>query len=116
MLRKVTNTPLDFEVNSNEIIFKGYFEYSEGKLILLQANINGPLTTQCDICGDDFIMRLDENVKFFISDGIFEDDGSTELDVVESFDGSVDVKELLNSEIQLIKSDYHTCDSCKRED
>ena len=116
VLRKVTNNPLDFEVKSNEINFKGYVEYHKGKLILLNANISGPLATQCDICGDEFIMKLDENIKFFISDGQFEDDGSCELDVVESFDGSVAVEELLDSEIQLIKSDYHKCDSCKSED
>ncbi|WP_457745146.1 hypothetical protein [Sulfurimonas sp.] len=113
MLRKVTSTPLDFEVKFNEITFKGYLEYYKGKLILLKANIVGPLVTECDICADEFIMKLDENVEFFISDGIYEDDNSISLDVVESLDGNIDIDELLNSEIELIKSDYHSCESCK---
>ncbi|MEO1938885.1 MAG: hypothetical protein ABGW85_09675 [Sulfurimonas sp.] len=59
---------------------------------------------------------MDEEVEFFISDGIYEDDSSIELDVVESFDGIADVEELLNSEIELIKSDYQSCDNCKSAD
>ena len=113
MLRKVTKTPLDFEVKSDEITFKGYLEYHGGKLILLKANLNGQLEKSCDICAQEFKLSLDENVEFFICDGVFEDDGTVELDVVESFDGNVDVDELLNSEIELIRSDYHTCESCK---
>ena len=112
-LRKVTKIPLDFEVKSNEITFKGYLEYHGGKLILLKANLSGLLEKSCDICAEEFKMPLDENVEFFISNGIYEDDSNIELDVVESFDGIVDIEELLSSEIELIKSDYHSCEKCK---
>ena len=114
-LRKVTSTPLDFVVKSDEITFKGYLEYHGGKLILLKATLSGSLEKTCDICAEEFIMPVNEEVEFFISDGIYEDDNSIELDVVESFDGLADVDELLNSEIELIKSDYHSCESCKNE-
>ena len=113
MLRKVTSTPLDFVVKSNDVTFKGYLEYYKGKLILLKANVSGPLLTQCDICANEIAMKVDENIEYFISDGLYEDDGGVNLDVVESFDGSVDIEELLNSEIELIKSDYHSCENCK---
>jgi hypothetical protein len=115
-LRKVTKTPLDFVVKSGEITFKGYLEYHSGKLILLKANLSGFLIKPCDICAEEFKLAVDEEVEFFISDGIYEDDSSIELDVVESFDGIADVEELLNSEIELIKSDYHSCDNCKSSD
>jgi uncharacterized metal-binding protein YceD (DUF177 family) len=115
-LRKVTKTPLDFEVKSNEITFKGYLAYHSGKLILLKANLLGSLTKPCDICAEEFKLSVDEKVEFFISDGIYEDDGNIDLDVVESLDGIVDIEELLASEIELIKSDYHSCDSCKSSD
>ena len=113
-LRKVTKAPLDFEVKSNEITFKGYLEYHGGKLILLKATLTGSLEKSCDICAEEFIMPVNEEVEFFISDGVYEDESSIELDVVESFDGIVDVDELLNSEIELIKSDYHSCKNCKQ--
>ena len=113
LLRKVTKTPLDFEVKSDEITFKGYLAYDKGKLILLKANINGFLEKACDICAEEFKLSVDENIEFFISDGIYEDDSSIELDVVESFNDYADIEELLHSEIELIKSDYHSCDSCQ---
>ena len=60
-------------------------------------------------------MPVNEEIEFFISDGIYEDENSIELDVVESFDGIADIDELLNSEIELIKSDYHSCKECESE-
>jgi len=112
MLRKVTKTPLDFEVKSNEITFKGYLEYHGAKLILLSASLSGKLEKPCDICAQDFILDVNEHVEFFISDGLYENDPSIELDVVESFDGFADIDALLHSEIELIRSDYHRCDNC----
>ncbi len=113
--RKITKTPLDFELQSSEIIFKGYLEYHSGKLVLLKASLSGVLEKDCDTCAQPFPLKVDENVEFFLSDGIYDGD-EDELDVVESFDGFVDLEELLASEIELIKSDYHKCDSCKNND
>jgi hypothetical protein len=113
VLRRVTKTPLDFEVKSGEITFKGYLEYYKGKLILLKAKLNGFVFKPCDSCAEEFKLSVDEKVEFYISDGIYEDDSSIDLDVVESFDGNADMEELLHSEMELIKSDYHRCESCK---
>ena len=106
---------MDFEVKSNEITFKGYLEYHTGKLILLKANLSGLLEQPCDTCAEEFKMPVNEEIEFFISDGIYEGENDVDLDVVESFDGNADMDELLNSEIELIKSDYHSCESCKNE-
>ena len=114
-LRKVTKTPLDFEVKSSEMTFKGYLEYHGGKLILLKADLTGLLEKSCDTCAEEFKMLVDEKIEFFISDGIYEDENNIEIDVVESFNGIADIDELLNSEIELIKSDYNSCENCKNE-
>jgi hypothetical protein len=116
MLRKVTKTPLDFEVKSEEITFKGDLEYHSGKLILLKAHLEGFLVKDCDICAEEFKLAVNESIEFFISDGLYKDDGTIELDVVESFDGNADLDELLNSEIELIRSDYHSCDNCSEQE
>jgi hypothetical protein len=115
-LRKVTSTPIDFELKSEKITFKGYLQYHSGKLILLKANLTGFVEKSCDICAEEFNLSVDENVEFFISDGIYESDDKIELDVVESFDGTVDMEELLDSEIELVKSDYHACESCRENE
>jgi len=113
-LQKITKTPLDFELKSDEITFKGYLEYHTGKLILLKAKISGFLIKDCDICADEFKLSVDENVEFFICDGIYENAHDVELDIVEVLDGVVDMEELLGSEIELIKSDYHSCENCNK--
>lgn len=112
-LRKITKTPLDFQVKSKEMIFKGYLEYHTSKLILLKAELSGLLEKSCDICAQDFKMSVDEKIEFFLSDGIYNGSNNIDLDVVESLDGSVDIEELLASEVELIKSDYSSCNECQ---
>ncbi len=111
-LRKITKTPLDFEIKSDKITFKGYLEYHAGKLILLKANLKGLLSTQCSICAKDFNLTVDEEVEFFISDGLYNGD-NIDIDIVESFNSSTNLDELLISEMELVKSDYHSCQDCK---
>ena len=94
--------------------FKGYLEYHGGKLILLKADLNGFIKKSCDSCAEEFKMPLSEKIEFFISDGIYEDEDNIDLDVVESLNGNVEIEELLASEIELIKSDYHSCESCNK--
>ena len=113
ILRRVTKTALDFDIKANEITFKGYLQYHGGKLILLKANLVGETLNDCDVCAEEFKMSLDEKIEFFISDGIYKDENNIALDVIESFDGEVEMEELLNSEVELIRSDYHSCENCK---
>jgi uncharacterized metal-binding protein YceD (DUF177 family) len=113
ILRKVGKTPIDFEVKSEEITFKGYLQYDSGKLILLKANLDGMTLTECNQCGEEFTLPVKEEIEFFISDGVYEGENNIEQDVVESFNSLADIDELLNSEIELIKSDYYSCENCK---
>lgn len=111
-LNKITKTPLDFNIESDKIVFKGYLEYHTGKLILLNAELKGCVETQCNRCGDDFDLDVDEKVEFFISDGLYEGENNIDIDVVESFNSIADLDELLLSEVELIKSDYNNCEKC----
>jgi uncharacterized metal-binding protein YceD (DUF177 family) len=113
-LRKIGKTPSDFEVTSDKITFKGFLQYDSDKLILLEAKLEGEISTQCSRCGEDMSLQTDDNVKFYISDGLYEDNNDNiEFDVVESFNATADLDELLVSEIELIKSDYHVCGNCE---
>lgn len=114
VLRKVSNTPLDFEVKFDKITFKGYLQYHANKLILLKAKLSGNIDTDCDVCADKFNLNVDEDIEFFISDGIYKNSEDTLLlDIVESLNSIIDLEELMNSEIELIKSDYHRCEKCE---
>lgn len=114
VLRKISTTPFDFEIKSDEITFKGYLQYHSGKLILLKAKLSGKINTDCDICADEFKLEVNEDVEFFISDGIYEKNEDSFLDVVEVLNFTVDLEEIMNSEIELIKSDYIICENCQK--
>ncbi|MBA1438187.1 MAG: hypothetical protein FAF05_04235 [Epsilonproteobacteria bacterium] len=117
LLRKVTKSPSDFEILSEDITFKGYLEYHSPKLTRLHAKLQGDVAKPCDICAEDMSVSVDEEVEFFISDGIYQqDDTPLEFDVVESFDENADIDALMQSEVEMIKSDYHTCENCKDKD
>lgn len=113
LLRKVTKTPSDFEIELEEINFKGYLQYHSGNLILLKAKLKGFVDTECSRCGQNIKLPLDEELEFFISDGLFDGDERIDLDVIESFDSTADIDEILHSELELIKSDYYSCENCQ---
>ena len=113
-LIKVGSTPVDFEIKSDKITFKGYLVYDSNKLIALKANLSGSIITDCDVCANNFSMNIDEEIDFFLHSGIYK--GSNNLvDVVECMNDTADLDEILNSEIELIKSDYKCCENCKTE-
>ena len=114
-LRKIGKIPLDFDIKSDEITFKGYLQYHAGKLILLHADLKGIIDSECSQCGEEIKLPVDETIEFFVSDGLYEDEDNIELDVVESFDSTADLDEILHSELELIKSDYHSCEKCESE-
>ena len=112
-LRKVGRSPLKFEKSRDQITLKGFLQYDKDKLVLLDAKLSGILQTECVICGEEFDLEVDEDLKFYISDGVFVDEENSMIDVVEAKGGELDVDELLDSEIELVKSDYHCCEFCE---
>ena len=111
-LIKVSKTPSDFEIKTGKITFKGSLQYDSDKLFRINAEIKGNMPVICDICANDYDMKLDEKVEFFISNGLYESSNESLVDVVEAMDGEADIDEILASELELIKSDYHTCPEC----
>jgi uncharacterized metal-binding protein YceD (DUF177 family) len=112
-LRKVEKSPYNFEKSLHTISIKGYLQYDSDKLILLDARLKGNLEVNCSVCGEEFDLEVDEGLRFFISDGVYIDEENKMIDVVEAPNGELDIDELLHSEIELLKSDYHCCEFCE---
>jgi len=112
-LIKVGKIPLDFEEKSNKITFKGSLQYDTNKLILLKAKLSGNISVDCNICAGNFDLDIAEDIEFYLHSGIYSGLHDELLDVVECLDDIADLSEILNSEIELIKSDYNTCKNCK---
>jgi len=112
-LIKVGKLPVDFEEKSNKITFKGYLQYDTSKLILLKAKLSGKIAVDCDVCADNFDLDVNEDLEFYLHSGIYNGSHEELLDVVECLNDTADLTEIMNSEIELIKSDYNTCKNCK---
>jgi len=113
-LKKVGKSPQSFEKKSDSITLKGFLQYDDGqKLVMLDAKLSGVLERPCDVCGEEFDLEVDEDLKLFISDGVYIDEDNSMIDVIEAKNGEFDVDEFLASEIELVKNDYHCCEFCE---
>jgi len=113
--RRVTSTPQEFETTAEGVTLKGTLKLKSRDLVLMQAHLSGNLNLPCDICAEQFDTALDEEIELLVSDGVFEG-SNDEYDVVEMQEGTIDIDQLLLSEIELVRSDYHTCPSCSALD
>jgi uncharacterized metal-binding protein YceD (DUF177 family) len=110
--RKLSSQPLHFEVNSDKAFFSGDLILKKSNLAQLNGTITGSISIPCDLCAEEIDKPLNEEIAFYLSDGIYEET-ETELDVVEIDRSMIDMEELLRSEIELIKSDYFCCKNCE---
>jgi len=110
--RRITKTPTAFERSAEGVTLKGNVVFKERNLALLQAELSGEIVLTCDICAEDFATMLNEKIELLVSDGIYKGFDET-YDVVEIED-VLDLDALIHSEIELIRSDYHSCENCKK--
>ncbi len=111
--RRIRMTPQEFEVTQENVTFKGTLVFKRRDLVFMQAQLQGKVSVPCDICAEQFDIMLDDEVELLLSDGIYN--GSDEqFDVIEMND-IIDIDELLSAEIELIRSDYHSCGNCKNQ-
>lgn len=84
----------------------------KSNLAQLNGTITGSISIPCDLCAEEVENSLNEEITFYLSDGLYEGNDE-ELDVVEIDKSMIDLEELLKSEIELIKSDYFCCENCE---
>ena len=115
--RRIHKTPLEFELTQEDLLIKGTLEHFRSTIMLMKANITGTYPRNCDVCATEIKCSIDEEVKLYINDGIYEGSDNELLEIVEMMDEMVDIDEILNSELELIRTDYYSCEACSsRED
>jgi uncharacterized metal-binding protein YceD (DUF177 family) len=116
--RKVPLQPKEFEFEDNSVKILGTFCKISQRLVECDAKIKGVIKTSCYKCGSDFDYNCDEDVNFLVSNGITNienEDKNLDQIIVEIEDGFIDFKEILDSEIESIKSEYYTCHNCNED-
>ena len=109
--RKVPQTPKELEVDYNSVKIEGTFCKISQSLVKVDAVLKGSTDIDCCRCGITEVIEVDEELHLLLSDGVYKKDESEYL-VIEVENGLIDFNEIIESELNSIKSDYHICNNC----
>ena len=109
--RKVPFNTSDFKSSLASVKIEGTFCKITSTLVKVNAQLNGNTLINCCRCGSEDTLTLNENENFLLSDGVFTKNETDEL-VIEVYNGIIDFDEIIKSEVESIKSDYHLCSKC----
>ena len=115
--RKIPLQETEFEISSNSVKFLGTFSKISSKLAKIDSKLSGNYDVDCCKCGKTFEISVDFELQFLLSDGIYSSDkDEEEFVIIEVEDHILDFDEILHSELESLKSEYHVCDNCKNND
>jgi uncharacterized metal-binding protein YceD (DUF177 family) len=110
--KKIPINGIEFEALNKNLKFSGTAIKELKKLVLCEGKLTGSLIHQCDRCGDEFNLEINEEIILYANDGVYES-GKELLNVIEFYDSKVNFDTMLQSEIGTIESDYYYCTKCK---
>lgn len=109
--RKITQERKKFVLEQGDLRFECEIYRRNSHVCVLDGYITGRIALCCDFSGEEFEKEINQKLILYISDGLwnlqsqFKEDA---IDVIEFFDGFIDIAYIFYSEVELIKSDYHT--------
>ncbi|MBP9616024.1 MAG: hypothetical protein KBD88_03270 [Aliarcobacter sp.] len=109
--RKAPQTPKELEIEYNSVKIEGTFCKISQSLVKVDAVLLGNTDIDCCRCGISEIIEVDEELHLLLSDGVYNKDESEYL-VIEVENNLIDFDEIIESELNSIKSDYHICKDC----
>ena len=109
--RKVPQTTKELVVDYNSVKIEGTFCKISQSLVKVDAVLLGNTDIDCCRCGITEVIEVDEELHLLLSDGVYNKDESEYL-VIEVENGLIDFNEIIESELNSIKSDYHICNNC----
>lgn len=116
--RKVPQQPKDFLCELNSVKFLGTFCKISSKLVNIKSKFEGFVEVNCCKCGVSFDIPFNEEVNFLLSDGVYSSSDERDLDkiIIEVDNNFIDFEEILQSELESLRSDYHICDNCSKDE
>lgn len=114
--RKLPINESEFDISSDSVKFSGSFSKISTNIAKINATIEGELLVDCCRCGEEMLVKLGERAEFLISDGIYKQKDEDDLIVIEVEDHTVDFDEILQSELESLRSEFYTCDKCKNDE
>ena len=109
--RKAPSVSKELEIDYNSVKIEGTFCKISQSLVKVDAVLKGSTDIDCCRCGITEVIEVDEELHLLLSDGVYKKDESEYL-VIEVENGLIDFNEIIESELNSIKSDYHICNNC----
>jgi len=111
---KIGSLNKDFSYSSDGVSLIGTLTKLSYHRISLKAKLSGSIDIDCSRCAESIKYILDSNLTFTISDELIKT--TDDLNIIEFLDGVIDIKYILDSEINSIKSSYIYCKKCDDSD
>jgi len=110
---KLPRNEQEFEIIHDSVKFLGTFSRITGTIARINSNIIGNFDIECCKCGNSFNKNINQSIIYTLSDGeiSLKDEREDEI-IIEVNNHIVDFEDILNSELESIKSDYYVCDNC----
>ena len=114
--KKVPQSPKEFSASLASVEIEGTFCKISQSLVKIDAVLKGNTQIDCCRCGITDTITLNEEANFLLSDGIYKDDSESEDLVIEIDNNTINFDEIIQSELESIKSDYYLCENCSHDD
>ena len=113
--KKVSFNSSTINYLQNNLKFSGIFEKIDQKTVKFKGKFKGTLKYSCDRCAENFALAFNEKIELRIVEGISEKKDEYFFNTIECIDSIIDFDEIIESEIELYKNDYHYCEKCKKQ-
>ena len=109
--KKIPQEKKEFNTSLNSVKIEGTFCRISQSLVKIDAVLKGSTDIDCCRCGITEQIEVDEELQLLLSDGLYKGDESEYL-LIEVENSLIDFNEIIESELNSIKSDYHICENC----
>jgi hypothetical protein len=109
--KKIPQEKKEFNTSLNSVKIEGTFCRISSSLVKIEASLIGNIEIDCSRCGALDTLVVNEELKLLLSDGIYKGDDEEFL-VIEIENSLIDFDELIESELNSIRSEYYICKEC----
>lgn len=110
--RKAPQVTKELEFIYNSVKIEGTFCKISQSLVKVDAILKGSTDIDCSRCGITEVIEVDEELHLLLSNGVYNNNDESDRLVIEVEDNLIDFDEIVESELNSIKSDYHICKEC----
>jgi len=107
---KIKQNPLEINYIDNSASIIGELSRVDRNSVKLNSTFKASVEVICNRCGKEYMVDANYPLELLLSEGRYN--SNDEIDVVEFFDGKIDLKYLIESEIASIEEGYNFCESC----